>query len=305
MPTAAIARTSWDLASSTIPAMAVTVRSSGGGADGPGRLDPLAEARQLGAVDERAPAIVRVRSATWNLMELVPQSMHGVALRGARQDARKARRIGGIEVVGEAEASEPHPPTAVRVLALDGERPGAPPVRDHVRDLRRAAVRGIPDAPLVHGHGPDPPGWPGELAQELVERPGIPIELGDGHVERIEHALHVRAIDRERRLEDRRPLLEPEPVGRQQLLDVHELGTDLDGLAGARQEVDLVALLRADGGQMTPAVLGNARARTERAPLPAARAPCHVRPFRGAPARRRGADPARSVGVRPGRRSCR
>ena len=103
-------------------------------------------------------------------------------------------------------------------------------------------------------------------------------------MERLEHALHVRAIERERRLEDRGPLLEAERVGRQQLLDVHELGADLDGLAGARQEVDLVALLGADGGQMTPAVLGNARARTERPPLPAARAPCHVRPFRGAPA---------------------
>ena len=154
----------------------------GGGADGPGRFDPLAQPRQLGSVDEGAPAIVRALG-DMELDGVGAAVEHGVALGCARQDAGETRGVGGIEVVGEAKRANlvRHGP---RVFALDGKRPGGQLVRDHVRDLRRAAVRGIPDAPLVHGHGPDPPGWPGELAQELVERPGIPIKIGDGHVER-------------------------------------------------------------------------------------------------------------------------
>ena len=63
-------------ASSAMPAIAATVRSSAARRDRAGLLEALAEPGDLGAVDDRvARRRPGARSATWNLIEFVPTSM--------------------------------------------------------------------------------------------------------------------------------------------------------------------------------------------------------------------------------------
>ena len=70
-------------ASSAIAAIASIVRSIGPASSRPS-LEPLAEPRDLGAVDDRPPRAVRRRSPTWNLTELVPTSITAYAARRSR-----------------------------------------------------------------------------------------------------------------------------------------------------------------------------------------------------------------------------
>ena len=90
----------------------------------PVAVDPLAEPRQLGAVDEGPPAALGRALSDVELDRVGAAVEHGVALGRARQDAGETRGIGGIEEVGEAKRTNLIR-DGRRVFALDGERPGA------------------------------------------------------------------------------------------------------------------------------------------------------------------------------------
>ena len=83
---------------------------------------PLAEARELGPVDQHPPAAFRRSLGDVELDGVRTAVDDGVALGYAVDDARKAHRIRGVHVVRQPERAD-DADDGIRILGLDGERP--------------------------------------------------------------------------------------------------------------------------------------------------------------------------------------
>ena len=88
-------------------------------------------------------------------------------------------------------------------------------------------------------------------------------------MERCEHFRHPGRRKRKARLHDRGPLLEAVRVDLPQHLDVHQRIADLDVVAGAGKQIDLVAFLNAARRELRQPRLRLPEVSTERSPFPA------------------------------------
>ena len=240
-------------------------------------LQALAEPGDLGPIDDGPPGAVSGTLAHVELDGVGAGVDHRIARRRPGEQPGQALAVRRVDVVRQA-----HPPDRLDdrggVGGLDGDRPGRDAVGGHVRDLRGAAADRVPDPSLVDIHCAERPARAPEVRDQLVDRVRLAGERRGGQAERVEHGADVGGGERERRLHDRTPLLQPVGVGLHERLDVHQVEADLDGGTRLVEEVDLVALLDAGGRQPGDSLLGRAERRPEGPPLPARDDRGHVVP---------------------------
>ena len=124
--------------------------------------EPLAEARQLRAVDDGAPASFEVTLADVELDRIGAGVDDGVAFRLIVDQGRQAAGIAGVRVAAEAELPD-GTDDPCRILGLDGDRAGGLAVRHHVGEFGHAAADRVADPPLVDLHRANRTARRGEL----------------------------------------------------------------------------------------------------------------------------------------------
>ena len=258
------------------------------GADLAGCLEPLTQPGHHGPVDDRPPGTaVRVDLRHVELGRVRAGVDHGVPLGHVVDEHPQSRRDVVVDVGAEAERLDRgQHRRRVRGLDGDGRRPSSLDLEHG--DLGQAAGHRVAGAPLADEQGAGPAGRtdPGG-GQGRVEVQALGRHVGRRAVETPEgHARGLR-VERERRLEDRFPPLEPGRVRLAQDLDVHQPGPDLDVVPAAAEQVELLALLhgRLQGREDR---VGGGHVAGERAPLPARddlahgpHVPLHRRPVPG------------------------
>ena len=142
-----------------------------GRADASGGAQVLAEPRDLGPVREAPPRAVRQALGEMELDGVRADVDDRVARAVAIEDGRQAKSIVLVEEAVQADGAH-RGQDRVRILGLDGDRRCHPAVDGDVRDLGRAAVDAIPDAPLVHGDRAHRVGRADDLVEELVQGVG-------------------------------------------------------------------------------------------------------------------------------------
>ena len=172
------------------------------------RAQAFAQARDLGAVDERAPAAARSPFSDDELDRIGAGIDHRIALRRAVDQRRQAARIAGVDPSTQAEAAHRRDHRG-RILGLHRQRARAPAGGRHLGQLGRAAADGVAHAPLVHRHGAHRPAWRGEAGHELVLRERVGQRVGQRQAERLQHLRQRGGRQRKGGLQHRRPLLEP------------------------------------------------------------------------------------------------
>ena len=131
--------------------------------------EPLAEARQLRAVDDGAPAPREVALADVELDRIGAGVDDRVAFRLVVDQGRQRAGIAGVRVAAQAEF--PHgPDDPLRILGLDGDGAGGLAIRHHLGQFGRAAADRVAGPPLVDlTLRIAPPGW-AKSCDELVQR---------------------------------------------------------------------------------------------------------------------------------------
>ena len=180
----------------------------------------------------------------WNLTEFVPTSMTANRFAPSPTSALSPRAMFTFGL-----APRPSSRTAAITPAASSDStaivrrdalPGA-----NLGDLRHAAADRVVVAPLVDldrkQAGASAPRAPRSSWSSVYS---LRRDRRALDAERLEHRGDVVAAEREGRLEDRLPLLEPVVVHALEQLDVQLRVADLDrGVARSREQVDLVALL--------------------------------------------------------------
>ena len=207
-----------------------TVRSIGSALEPPGLVETLAEPRDLGAVDDRAPRAVRGPLADVELDRVRADVDHRVAPRArSRASALSPRAKLTFGRRGEPELAHGRD-HAVGVFGLDGDRPRrpavgvaprtAPPCSRRPCSGRAACARATAAQGAVRPH---------ELVDELVERVLARVERRTGTPSAASTAPTSAAASGNAAFSDRHPLLEPVVVDVLEPLDVHQPVADLDG----------------------------------------------------------------------------
>ena len=218
-------------------------RALKGGVDDHALLrEPLAEARQLCAVDDGAPASFEVTLADVELDRIGAGVDDGVALRFIVDQGRQGAGIAGVRVAAQAKFPDGTDDPS-RILRLDGDGAGGFAVRNHVGEFSRAAADPVADPTLVDLDHANRTARLGECFDELVERVARAGQRRHREPQRLEHPCRFGRWKWKARLHDRGPLFEAVRVDLPQHLDVHQGIADLHVVAGAGEQIDLVALL--------------------------------------------------------------
>ena len=233
------------------------------------RRQPLAEACHLGPVDEVSPRSVRRSFAEDELHRVRPHVDHGMSAHAEPEEQGEAAREADVRPRPQPERLHGRAHDS-RILVLDGDGARRPRPRPHVRELRHAAVEEVVDTVLGDGNCEQFVVGRDDLLDQLVEVVRVAVEGGHGHVQRPEERGDIGRIQRELRLRDGPPLLEPLVVDLLEPLDVELPTADLDAsLDPAREDVQLVAVFHFGGLKRRQARLGLAERVAERPPLPA------------------------------------
>ena len=194
-------------------------------------LEPLAQTGDLGAVDDRAPGPVRAPFADVELHRVRAHVDDRVPLRAEPDERLEAASEAHVRPRGQPELTRP--PAITRAASSDSiakVRVEAPPGA-HLGQLGHAAADRVALPPLVHLDGEQVGVRCHHLGQELGERVRRAGQAGRGvHAERLEHRADVGRGQREPGLHHGDPLLEPVVVHAHEVLDVHQLVADLDGV---------------------------------------------------------------------------
>ena len=237
-------------------------------ADRPGRVDPLAEAGDIGAVDDRSPVPRRHAFADVELHRVGPDIDDRDPRRTILEQRDQALRIARVHVAVEADRCDGrHDRRRIRIL--DGDGPDGPAVRHDIGDLGRAPADRVPDAALVHLDRADALVRSGHVAKELVQRRPRPIAGRRVDPERRRDRGDICGGQREVGLQDGLPSFEAGAVDLPQELDVQQLVPDLDRGAAGAEQIELVALLDPGRRHRGEGVLRRPESMTERAPFPA------------------------------------
>ena len=187
----------------------------------------LAEARDLRAVDERAPSAARSRFGDDELDRVGAGVDHRVALTCAVDQRRQPAGVAGIDPIAQAEAA--HRGDHRRcILGLHRQRARGPAGGLHLGQLGSATANDVAHAPLVHRHGAHRSARGGEAGHEAVLRERVGHRVGQWQPQRLQHLRHLGRRQREAALHHRRPLLEPVGIDLAQHLDVHQRIAHLD-----------------------------------------------------------------------------
>ena len=265
VPTAAVVTTASRAASSAMSAIASTVRAIGSSFELAAPVEPLAEPRHLGPVDDRPPLAVLAPLADHELDRVGADVDHGEA--AEREELLQALRDADVRPEVEPELAHRRGHER-RILGLDGDRPQNAPVRAQLGELGHRAADGYVPAPLVHVDREQLGSRVDELAEELLERVLGSLERVLDR-ERRQHRLDIGSRHRKAGLQHGLPLLEPVLVDALELLHVQQPAAHLDRrVARDREQVQVIALLLELGRQLTEAGLGVPEALAEGAPLP-------------------------------------
>ena len=123
--------------------------------------------------------VVAVTRAKMQLDRIRAHVDHRVPRRRAFEQRPQAQRIVRVEVSAEADLCDGRDDGG-RILCFDRDRAGGPPLRPNVAELRHAMADGETDSALVDPDGMQHLSRRDGLADELVERVGVPGELRRG-----------------------------------------------------------------------------------------------------------------------------
>ena len=165
-----------------------------------GLVEPVAEARDLGAVDHRPPGAVRAALPDWNFTELVPTSM--TAQRSTPNLAQHPEAHGRSSTLRPRQQPDRTDGChdLLRVLRLHGHGAGGPVRGRDPGQLGCAPVEGEAAALLVHLDRHQPGMWLDHLRQHLCPRVRRALQRGDGlDAQRHEHGVDIGRCQRERK----------------------------------------------------------------------------------------------------------
>ena len=241
-----IARTPLRRASSTMPAIASTVRAIASGASLPASASP--SPRRV--TSARSAIVVQLPSACFcadvELHRVRADVEHGVTTGAEADELTEPAREARVEPRVEPEVAH-RGDHERRIRGLDRDRAGCAAIGHDVRELGHAAADRVALPSLVHLDGEQRRVRRDDLREQLFGRVLAALERRCVDIEGGQHRSDVGRRDREARLHDREPLLQAVVVDVLETLDVHQLVANLHGAVHAAdgEQIELVALLDA------------------------------------------------------------
>ena len=232
-------------------------------------VEPLAKPRDLGAIDQLSPPAVR-RPLGEVELDRVRAHVDDRVPSGSESDERhEAAREAHVRLRVQVQRAQRRSHEG-RILGLDRDGARGERVRPHCRELRSASAERVVSASLVHGDGEEVGALAHDLVDELVELVRVALERWRGHAEPGEQRSDVRRGNRELRLRNGPPLLQPVVADLLEALHVQHASSNLDAaLAATRQDVQLVALVHAGRLERGQPLFRLAERLAEGPPLPA------------------------------------